>query len=117
MVRRNITKVKGRPLFLEKRSYNLKEAAEYIGRSVPFVRRLAEKGFIPCKRVQNGKSERFTYIFSQSELDAWDTTNAIDLNSFKINPVDIANVLKENGFAPAEIFKIIACLMGTMQKS
>ena len=101
--------VKGRPLFLEKRSYNLKEAAEYIGRSVPFVRRLAEKGVIPCKRVQNGKSERFTYIFSQIALDSWirgeNTANAIDLNSLRINIVDFIKVLTAD-----EKAKIIDCL-------
>ena len=50
---------------------NLNRAAEYLGVSAYFLRNLVATGVIPCVSMQNGKSTRKTYAFTQSALDNW----------------------------------------------
>lgn len=110
MVKENTTNVKYRPDFSRKQSLNLKEAAEYIkleaGRDMAraTLRGLANKGVIPCLRVQSGKSGRFTYYFAKTDLDAWIRGERPS------NPVDVLNVLIANGFTRDKIANLLAGL-------
>lgn len=82
----------------EKRFFNLKEAASYLGRSPQLIRRMAEAGAIPCKIFQNGKSSRKTYFFTRDALDRWAEAEAcadsIDFDSLKINPAEMLEYIK-----------------------
>ena len=55
---------------------NLGKAAEYLGISAYFLRNLVKSGAVPCCSMQNGKSERKTYVFTRAALDSW--ANKID---------------------------------------
>ena len=63
--------------FPQKKFLNLKEAAEYLGRSPLILRRLANDGVVPCQRFQNGKSKRYTYFFTREALDSWASGGAV----------------------------------------
>lgn len=55
----------------QQNSMNLREAAAYLGRNTKLIKKLADSGYIPCFRCQNGASARFTYFFSRDALDRW----------------------------------------------
>lgn len=56
---------------IEQQAFNLREAAQYIGRSYKHVLELVEANIIPCRIISNGEGVRRTYYFSRKALDDW----------------------------------------------